>query len=345
MPGKARGRVHSRIFNLGSPTDNVVKRQYLALVSRIAQKIVSPLRGLCLIRCPFLASIVPKIALQRYIRRCRGRTVSADQNIKQHLQGAIESLHKVVDFSMRVSLRLRGTPATDQSELASIVHAKMCINGASAGHMLRSTLTDHSVIIGICRMIMEASILFQYLMENISAEEWKCRVLCLKLHDTVNRIKLMRGFQRREEYDDLRRGRDELLKELQESPFFKTLPAERANLLLTGEHFYLRGVNSAVKNSAWNADKYMAYYSYFSAHAHSAPMSFFRFKQHNVRFSDPSEAQQATMVTALSVAEYSLLKATFGHLNSTPQVRTEFDSKELAELERSLVSWKKHFES
>jgi hypothetical protein len=271
-------------------------------------------------------------------------TESEQAAIKAYLEGATESFHAVVDFSMRVSLELRGTPII-RSALPSIVHAKMTVNGASAEELLNAPLKDHSAIIGICRMIMEASILFQYLMEDTSSEEWSCRLLCLNLHDTVNRIRLMRGFQTKEEQDELRRGREQLIAELKADAFFKTLPEERAKALLTGEHFYLRGVNNAVGKSAWDTEKYMALYSYFSAHAHSAPMSFFRFRQHRTNFAEPSEAQQATVVTALSVAEYSLLKATILHFDTTPERHDRLRSQDVDKMRGWLQQWKAQFEA
>jgi hypothetical protein len=265
--------------------------------------------------------------------------------IKEHLKGATESFDKIVDFGMRVSLELNGKPATDQSALASVLHTKMCINGTTILHTLRAALTDHSAIIALCRMIMEGAVFYQYLMEKIEEDEWECRVLCLRLHDTVNRIKLMRGFQKPEEHSDLRNGRKELVSQLKENAFFKSLPEERAEKLITGEHFYIRGAGAAVEKSGWNSKKYMAWYSYFSSHAHSAPMSFFRFKQQQIRFSDPSDAQLSAMTTALSVAEYSLLKASLLHLSTTPECLPKFDAKEIGNMENTLTDWKSHFEN
>lgn len=267
------------------------------------------------------------------------------EDYKKHLTAARDTFGKIVDFGMRVSLELNGKPATDQSVLASVVHTKMCINGTTILHTLKAALTDHSAVIALCRMLMEASIFYQYLMQDVEKDEWACRSLCMKLHVTTNRIKLVRGFQTAEEHSDSLAGRDELLRQLKENCYFKSLPKDRAGKLLSGEHFYIRGVGKAVKTSGWNPDKYMAFYSYFSSHAHSAPMSFFRFRQHKVRFSDPSDVQLSAMVTALSVAEYSLLKASLLHLRTTPECLSKFSAEELEEMERRSAGWKSHFEN
>jgi hypothetical protein len=137
----------------------------------------------------------------------------------------------------------------------------------------------------------------------------------------------------------------ELITELQANVFFKSLPEDQTKRLLTGEHFYIRGVRKATEQSAkWDTEKYMSLYSYFSSHAHSAPMSFFRMRQQKIKFSEPSEFQMAMVVSALGVAEYSLLKATLAHLASSPDCRPRFRAEELAEMEETLKGWKSHFE-
>jgi hypothetical protein len=79
------------------------------------------------------------------------------QGFAKHLTEAKESFGKVVDFGMRVSLELNGKPATDQSALASVLHTKMCINGTTILHTLKAALTDHSAVIALCRMLMDAA--------------------------------------------------------------------------------------------------------------------------------------------------------------------------------------------
>jgi hypothetical protein len=74
-------------------------------------------------------------------------------------------------------------------------------------------------------------------------------------------------------------------------------------------------------------------------------MSFFRFRQQKIRFSNPSEAQLSAMVTSLSIAEYSLLKTSLLHLNTTPQCLSKFSTIELADMDRALATWKIHFEN
>lgn len=253
--------------------------------------------------------------------------------------------NEVVDFSLGVSVAARGLPTVERLEYASMVHTKMCVTGASIIPMLSREMTDHSAVAALCRMLMEAMPFYFYLAEEVEEEEWKARLLCLKIHDTTNRIKLMRAFEPKEAYQDLRDGRDELLNELKSSVFFKKLEEDKQKRLLTGDHFYHRGMNTAAEAAGWDTKQFMALYSYFSSHAHSSPMSFFRMRQHKVSFGDPSDAQKALMTTALCVAEYSLLKVTMHHLGGSPDARPKLDQAQIEKFEKALVDWRKSYEA
>jgi hypothetical protein len=184
----------------------------------------------------------------------------APADIKVALENERKDFHRATDFSLRVSGALHGEPTTDAGQLGSFVHAKMCANAVSTEHLFSSPLADHSAIIALCRMIMEAMTLYFYLTKPVAAHEWECRRLVLKLHDTANRIKLMRGFQSETEYADLINGRAKLEGELRENSFFKSLKIEQHDRLLTGEHFYVGGVQRAAKDAGWDFRKYIAHY-------------------------------------------------------------------------------------
>jgi hypothetical protein len=89
----------------------------------------------------------------------------------KHLVEAQASFGAIVDFGMRISLALNGQPASEQSALASILHTKMCINCTTLQHIFKASLTDHSSVIALCRMLMEGAIFYQYLMQPVEADE------------------------------------------------------------------------------------------------------------------------------------------------------------------------------
>src|SRR5437763_89133 len=100
-----------------------------------------------------------------------------NDDVKELLSKVRNDFATVTDFALRVSGALVGTPTTEAGEFASIVHAKMCANAVSIEHQFSAPLADHSTIIAICRMIMEAMVLYFYLQEPVDADQWECRKL------------------------------------------------------------------------------------------------------------------------------------------------------------------------
>src|ERR1039457_5080663 len=142
-----------------------------------------------------------------------------DPTPEELLKRTLKTFHTVIDFALRVSLKLNGQPTTVLSEMASIVHTKMCINATSAEHLCGAKLFDHSAIMTVCRMCLEAMTLYYYLNKEVDAAEWDCRELVLRLHDTSARIKLMRATKAERQYQDLLDGRDSIKQEIENNAF------------------------------------------------------------------------------------------------------------------------------
>jgi len=254
------------------------------------------------------------------------------------LKRILKDLPKVIDFALRVSMALRGRPTTTAGESASIIHTKMTINAISAERVSTNNLFDHSAVISICRMVMEAMTLYFYLSEAVDADQWQCRELVLRLHDTSARIKLMRGFKEEQDYEDLLTGKASLRSEIQSNSFFRTLPPKQQKTALAGGQIYIGGMTAAATRAAgWQEKRYLSFYNYFSAHSHSAPMSFMRFGKHNINFSEPSEAQRGAAATVLNVAACCLLRVTMHYLRTAPDAERSFEKSEIKEFEKQAI--------
>jgi hypothetical protein len=239
-----------------------------------------------------------------------------DPELWKLFKSSRETFTKVTDFALRVSEKLHGEPASRAGNLASIIHAKMTVNAVSVERLAEKPgLFDHSGIMALCRMIFEAMTLYYYLQETVSAEEWECRYLVLRLHDTVSRIKLMRTHEGHN-YDDLKAGRDSLKQELRANAHFKTLLMEQQERLLGGEQYFVGGMRRAAETAGWNADVFTGYYNYFSVHSHGAPMSFMRIEAQEIDFAVPRPGQLAVVLFAMNVAEFCLLRASM-HILAT----------------------------
>jgi hypothetical protein len=248
-----------------------------------------------------------------------------------------QDFNRALDFALRVSVALRGSPANQQGQLASAVHFKMCMHGASIRALSGETPLDHSAILAVSRMLVDGMTMYYYLLEPVADEEWKCRYLVLKLHDTVGRIKLIRAKQVREQYTDLIKGREELFSSLNNNSFFAGLTEEQRTRCLTGEAMFVGGMRAAAERAAgWNGDQFQSLYNYFSAHLHVAPISYFRLEEHKIGFMEISDVQRGLAMLGLSVGEFCLVRTSLDRLARRPEQEANFDQAELTEF-RQLV--------
>lgn len=254
------------------------------------------------------------------------------------LYRTLKIFHRVTLFAFKVSAASNGMPTTDAGEMASMIHTKMCVNAASVEKLAKEDLFDHSAIMTVCRMIIDGMTMYFYLSESISDSEWECRNFIIRLHDTTCRIKLLRAEQDKTEYQDLIEGKDSLIEQLRKNEVFNNLSSEQQTRILSGEQIFLGGMRAAaVRAAGWQEERFGAFYNYFSAHAHSAPMSFLRFKSHGIDFAEPSDAQRNMVGLALNIAEFCLLKVSMHYLFQNSELYSRFDAKELQKFRKELA--------
>ena len=124
-------------------------------------------------------------------REAANRPRALPDSIRDHM----EAIGILGGFANHVSMSQAGLPTTTGGSLASIVFAKCCAHARSILSIsMQSSMFDHHAIMALSRMIMEASTMVAYLLDPVELDEWELRYILLKLHDTVTRIKLLRGF-------------------------------------------------------------------------------------------------------------------------------------------------------
>jgi hypothetical protein len=232
----------------------------------------------------------------------------SDDAAKQ-FEDALADLATIGGFSNMVSIELRGSPTDRQGELASMVHGKMCAHARSIGAVAQSPMFDHSAIVSLSRMIVEGLTMYVYLKQFVPEPVWALRQSVLKLHDTTARITLFRAYRKKSDYQDLRDGRDELIRELKANAAFADLPEDQRTSLRNGSVIFVGGMRRAAREAGWKEDRFTAMYGYLSAHVHGAPMSYFRTREHGVDYYAPSEAQKAIAATAITIATACLRRA------------------------------------
>jgi hypothetical protein len=198
-----------------------------------------------------------------------------------------DTLENVIGFSMQVSLLIVGQPTDIRHSYASYMLFRICTVGASITELYRRhereprTTLDHSSIAVLCRTMFDASIMYWYLTEDVSDEEWIFRRAVLGVHDTASRVRLFKAIGPAEA-ENQRSILDAEKTKLSEMPLFKTRSSEEQSKLLSGQTMYVNGMRSLLKSMNVGKVYYDGLYNYLSSHVHLPPLSYFRAKQGSI---------------------------------------------------------------
>ena len=160
---------------------------------------------------------------------------------------------------------------------------KICLTSHSVGVLVEEFegkpmyYLDHGSIGVLCRTIIETAIMFWYLSEQVSTEEWEFRLTVMNLHDATSRVRLFKGLipEEAKQQSSLRAG---LKKVLAENAVFRKRNRQDRERLLGGQLLYVNEMRSLLRQMSYNEEYYDGVYNYLSAQVHSLPISYFRDK-------------------------------------------------------------------
>jgi len=158
---------------------------------------------------------------------------------------------------------------------------KLCLTSYSVGVLVEDFenkpmhYLDHGSVGILCRTIIDTAIMFWYLSEQISAEEWEFRLVVMNLHDATSRLRLFKGLIP-EEAERQRLRRAGFKKVLEENTLFRKRNSQDRDRLLGGQVLYVNGMRSLLRTMNYNEEYYDGVYSYLSSQVHSLPISYFR---------------------------------------------------------------------
>jgi len=180
-----------------------------------------------------------------------------------------------------VRLKIIDKPMTLARTYATAVLSKICLTATSIEALYRNheagTLPtlDHSSIAILCRTIIEAGIMYWYLTEEVSEEEWKFRLQVLKIHDAAARVRFWKPLMP-DEVDKERAALKQLREELKALPPLERYAEQAQNKLAGGQTVYVDGMRAVVRAMNIDEEYYDGIYNYLSAQAHASPISYFR---------------------------------------------------------------------
>lgn len=202
---------------------------------------------------------------------------------KTNDRAAEENFEGVMMFLSIISSKIVGLAMSVGHSLGTAILGKICVTAMSAQDLFRGheagrlPFMDHSSIAVLSRTIINSSIMYWYLTEEVSEEEWSFRYKVMQIHDIAARVRLFKGIIS-EEADKLRATLKTLRDELKEMPPFKKKREEERDKLRGGQQLYVNGMRSVLASMNFDERYYDGVYNYLSAYVHSMPLSYFRDK-------------------------------------------------------------------
>ena len=184
-------------------------------------------------------------------------------------------------FLSLISSKSTGHPMTLSHSLASGMIGKICITAMGTQALYRGhedkrlPFLDHSSIAVLCRAIIEASIMYWYLMEDVSEDEWEFRLQVMKIQDAASRVRLFKRMIA-DAADNQRAALRALRDELASMLLFQKRPEQQQKKMYGGEIIYVNGMRSVVESMNFDQEYFDSVYNYLSAYVHSSPLSYFR---------------------------------------------------------------------
>jgi len=216
---------------------------------------------------------------------------------------------------MRFSARCDGMPVEQRYGWASWLFLRLCIVGQSLDRLAtyKSQLDDgeiytldHNSIAAVSRNIIEATLMFFYVSENVNDAEWQLRKSVLDLHDCLTRYRMFKAWNNDEVAKSFSTAASKIRERINKHNLMRGFDSAKRKQLLGGQQLYINGLRSVVRQAGWDLNRFNGVYAYLSVHSHSAPVSFYRTETHQINFSKPSNHQFALAGFALEHADQSI---------------------------------------
>jgi hypothetical protein len=231
-----------------------------------------------------IASELGRVWAKPYSRRNQRRAaLLLDFDGKAEFSGlpSEDVFETIVGFAMKTSLLIGGKSTTLQHSYASMMLYRICIISSSITGVYKQhervpeATLDYGSIAVLCRTLFDASIMYWYLTETISDDEWAFRLAVLRVHDCAARVRLFKGLDS-DEAENQRKNLNLLKQELSNLVLFKARSVEEQGKLLSGQVLYVNGMRSMLKDMNIGKKYFDGLYNYLSAHVHLTPLSYFR---------------------------------------------------------------------
>jgi len=171
---------------------------------------------------------------------------------------------------------------------------------------------DFGAVASLTRSLLECALYFFYLAtEPISDEEWRARLKVMQLHDCRERQRMFRAVDpNNPQLQAFEEQAGELKAILEKNQYFASLPESLRKSLLKGERSSILTQDEIYAKVGGLPPHFRGLYRFFSSHAHSFPLAFYRTGERNRGRGEENDIEKGYIAGALDFSAEVLTKTT-----------------------------------
>jgi len=273
----------------------------------------------------------------------------ADEYYLSALASFTASLERAIVSSQAAT----GLDAGEHRFWGSVLFTRLCATSVSILWLCprskvnpRGRHWDFGSIASLARNLYECALHFFYLaVEPVSDPEWFVRLKVIQLHDCMERLRLFRAFDPNDEQlAGFEAQADELKGLLQNNTYFSQLSEASKKTFLKGERSSILSQDEILQRMGKLDPRMRGYYRFFSSHAHSFPLSFYRMAEDDRGQGVENDVDKGYIAGTLEFCTDLLetstdgFQKTFADISSFTPGRLNWDALMSAQLKREPIS-------
>jgi hypothetical protein len=238
-------------------------------------------------------------------------------NSDERYASGLTKFTETVEHAIAVSHQASGVDAGPRRYWGSVLFTRLCTTSVSILWLcpgskvnLRGDHWDFGAVASLTRNLLECSLYFWYLaIEPIGNEEWMARLKVMQLHDCKERQRLFRALDPADpQLQAFEEQANELRAVLQQNPHFASLGETLKGSLLKGARSSILNQDEIYARASGFPANFRGLYRFFSSHAHSLPLAFYRTGERNRGRGEENDIEKGYIAGALEFSAELLTK-------------------------------------
>jgi hypothetical protein len=248
-----------------------------------------------------------------------GSSTAARDQAEERYAAALGHFTDAVWRAIATSRAGAGLDAGARRYWASVLFTRLCTMSFSILSLCprskANSLGNHwdfGSVASLTRNLFECALHFFYLtIEPVSDDEWRLRLKVMQLHDCKERERMFRAFDPNDpQLTAFDEQADELKQDIEKNPCFAGLQENLQKTVLRAERPSILTQDEILQRMGLFSPTMRGYYRYFSSHAHSFPLAYYRMGDHDRGRGVETDGEKIYIAFALQLCTELLTKST-----------------------------------